>query len=504
MDLVAHVAFTETKFYFNFVGVIIIGAFMITFMFLVAGLAVAEFGAKHYGSVRRTLVAANALNAAEAGGDRFMTEINANAAYKGTNSAPSTATDSCTYASTPVTLTNNATEGRSTYETCVQNGSIANEKIVFSTGKTYLPSTSTTPLVERKIKLVISGSEPTPGYTVHTGPGGLNMSNSAAISNGPVYIGGKLTMTNSSTIGTATKPTEVFIGNKACGSGASYPSTCADGQGSPTSAVVLCCAPYHIYGKVHVVNFPIPAPTAAQNFEQNRTAKAMTLPGLYDNIVPEISTPPDNRAEVLGSANANFPAIKERSAASADCPSGQNTTTWEAGTHFKGGDINVDNKCVVTVTGDVWIDGSLSLSNTAQIKLVDGLTAPANIVIDGQNGFRSSNSSALVPNTGNVGFNITTYWANAVCSPNCTSLTGGELQSTQNTDTIIFSNSFSGSNSVFYARWSAVKVSNGTTVGGLMGQTIKLSNSGTIIFNSQTSSGTSGNWDVKYYEQVYR
>src|SRR5688500_6557918 len=103
-------------------GVIIIGALMVTLFFLITSLAVAEFGVSHYSSARRTLQAAGALNAAEAGGDAFMVAINNSSGYQGTNSAPADSSDSCNHTQTPVTLVNNSAQGKVTYETCVKSG----------------------------------------------------------------------------------------------------------------------------------------------------------------------------------------------------------------------------------------------------------------------------------------------------------------------------------------------------------------------------------------------
>ena len=85
-------------------GVIIIGAFVVTFLFLIISLSVAEFGVTHYTSARRTLVTSSALNGAEAGADSFMYQINQNSGHTGTTNAPSGTSDSCTgYTITPHT-----------------------------------------------------------------------------------------------------------------------------------------------------------------------------------------------------------------------------------------------------------------------------------------------------------------------------------------------------------------------------------------------------------------
>lgn len=483
-------------------GVIMIGAFIITLFFVAVSLAVAEFGVQHYVNTKRTVSEYSALAAAEAGGDRFMNEINASSTYQGTNNAPSNATDSCTgYTQTPVVLTNTTADGKVTYEDCQKAGTIANEKIVYATGKLYQPATASTPKVTRKLKLVInSTTTAAAGYAVQTGPGGLVMSNGASITSDQVYIGGQLSMSNNSRIGSSAKPTNLYVANQACpaGGGSSYPATCTSGQGNYRNPIYACCGPQKmIYGNVHAVNFQ-----PSSDYDTNRTLSLMTSAGYVDNIVPAVSMPADNRAALKA---AGFPI--SRAASSAQCPWPTNATTWAGGTHFTGGDINISNNCVVTVTGDIWIDGGLVLSNnTSLISAVPG-GGVANIMIDGSNGFKPSNNSSMASSTsGGNAFNVTTYWANAPCSPNCTTLTGSQLYNSQQNETIVTSNNFTAAGTSLYSRWSALHITNNTAVGPLAGQRISLDNNGTITIGTGSSGGGGGTttWAVRYYEQIYK
>lgn len=483
-------------------GVIMIGAFIITLFFVTVSIAVAEFGVTHFVSTKRTLVDYNTLSAAESGADAFLANLAANSNYQGTTNAPANATNSCTgYTSTPVVLTNNSTQGRVTYESCVKNGTIANEKEIFATAKTYLPASSTTPRITRKVRVIVTAST-TGGYAVQTGPGGLEMSNGATIATGEVYVGGQISLSNNASIGTPLTPSKVYAANKACptNGGSTYPTTCSQGGGPYQDPIYACCGNGNsnqkmIYGEVYAVNF---RPTS--NFDTNRTLSLMGNPGFVSNVVPNISMPADNRAALK---SAGFPT--SRTASSANCPHPTDTTTWAGGTRFTGGDINISNNCTVNVTGDIWISGSLTLSNNAKLvsARVDG--QPVNIMIDGSSGFRPSNSSTLAVNSAtNAGFNITTYYAAAACSPECTdaTITGSELYNSRNNETIVLSNSFTGVGSKLYARWSTVTVNNSTTIGSITGQRVRLSNSGSITFGN-SSAGATGNWRVRYYDQVY-
>ena len=102
------------------------------------------------GSAKRSQQALYAQYAAEAGGDRFMYEINKDNNYAGTN----TVCPIGTTGSNPVTLYED-TRGKATYETCATAGTIDSEKIVYAVGKFYAPATKLRAI--KKLRLVISG-----------------------------------------------------------------------------------------------------------------------------------------------------------------------------------------------------------------------------------------------------------------------------------------------------------------------------------------------------------
>jgi len=70
----------------------------------------------------------------------------------------------------------------------------------------------------------VEGS-PTGSYNVATGPGGLIMSNSASVIGTNIAIGGFVTMSNTATIGSTTKPVDSHCGQCRCpvAGGATYP-----------------------------------------------------------------------------------------------------------------------------------------------------------------------------------------------------------------------------------------------------------------------------------------
>jgi hypothetical protein len=482
-------------------GVIIIGAIIITVFFMTVALALAEFGANHYISTRRTVINNGALNAADAGADAFMYQINNASTYQGTTNAPSAATNSCSgYTITPTVLINNTVQGKVTYESCVQNGAIAGEKIVNVTGKVYLPSTSATPISTRKLRLVISGTAAAAGYTVQTGNGGLIMSNTSAVGAGDFYINGRLQMSNSASIGDAslTKASRVWVSGSGCGSGASYPQICSGATGQADLPIYISNPAAHIYADVHSPNM------TGGGSDGSSTRTRITDGGLIDGIAPVVPLPDNNRSTVMA---RNTWVSKPASAG--NCPGNGGAITWAAGTHFTG-NVSVDHGCIVTVAGDIWIDGSLQLSNNdTALKVAEGVGTAPNILIDGLAGFKGNNSSALIKNTAGTALQVRTFWSAAGACPTvapsvCPTPTGSNLLTSSNTVTIESSNSFVASGATFYAVWSQVRINNGTDVGQLIGQKINLANSGTITFSGAVVTGSAaGNWNVKYYEQTF-
>lgn len=448
----------------------------------------ATFGYRYFKIVLRTSQSLDALALAEAGGDAFLTSVNADNSYAGTNGTLGQS-DSCSNASAPVTLFSTAKQGKGTYESCVKPGTIANEKVVYSTGKIYYPATASTPTTTRKVKLIIAGTLST-GYTVYSGPGGLLLNNNVTLTSGPVYVGGKLVMTNNSSIGTVASPQTVYVADNGCPypATASYPQNCGNNQGNPPYSIQLSNGAY-IRGSVYAPN-TISDPTH------------LTNPGFVSSSVPATSMPAYDHNTVVAAITNN------QAASTADCSSG-NTTTWNANTKFTG-NVSTSNNCSVTVNGDVWITGNLTLGNNSNIIVGNGLGSAPKIVIDGSGGLNTGNNSAFIPNGGGIGFLTMTFYsrnaantgANA-CSPTCSSVTGLELANSTTWITINLANNFSGANSsVFYARWSELYVGNNATVGALLGQYIVLNNNGNLIFNSSSALGTY-TWDVKYYEQIY-
>ena len=423
-------------------------------------------------SVKRSASDISAQYVAEAGIDKAVFEINNDPTYPGTNTACPLGTSG----SNPVTLFDDSIKGKATYETCTMAGSIPHEILVYAVGKVYASSTSAYPIATRRIKATVQGS-PAGDYALQTGPGGLTMTNSAAITNGPVYVGGFLTMSNSSSIGSPGAPISVGVANARCpaGGGSTYPAICAAGV-QPNPITITNSA--RIYGNVSANGQSISTGMSHSGLVASTGVSAPSLPD-YDRDTHKAA------------------ASTTLTSSAASCSGSQNKT-WPANVHITG-DVTLSNSCVITVNGDAWIDGRLTLSNSSVMRVAASATNSPTIMVDGSSGIIMNNSSSIATNSAGVGFYMITFHSAASCTPNCVSVTGTDLYNSHALNTITVGNQGLAAGTKFYARWTALTISNGGTVGSIMAQKITLGNSGNLSF-SNTASTQNYTYDIRYYE----
>jgi hypothetical protein len=171
------------------------------------------------------------------------------------------------------------------------------------------------------------------------------------------------------------------------------------------------------------------------------------------------------------------------------------------------------NNCKVTVEGNVWITGNLTVSDYAELIVKNGLTSPPNIIVDGSTGVTASSNVAFKSNnsTTPVGFKVVTYYSTNSCTiavpptASCTNLTGTDLYNSQSLRTIYINNYINAPNTQFYARWSLVHMDSLANVGSLVGQTVKATNNSTIEFGlgEDPSQGGTASWAVDTYKRIY-
>lgn len=437
---------------------VIILPFLILIITYYVSLSVTNFGL-----ARRDQFHTQAQLAADAGADYAMGQISLDENWAGTASEVTLHSDSDTKTTYIATVSNDGTDS----------------KTVTVTGKTYQPASAATPKTSVTIKI---GLRPvrSAGFSVVTGVGGLYMSNSSKITGGDVFVNGEVSLVNSAQIGLTTSPVNLYVADQICPvpPDANYPRVCNSGEaGQP----ITLQNSSHIYGSVRANN--------------QTSGSGMSNSGLVatSGVTPQ-ALPDYDR-------NAQKAAITTTiSGSAASCSSG--TKTWAANTKISG-NVTVSNSCTVTVLGNVWISGNLDVSNSAKVKVDNSLgsTRPV-IMVDGANGAKFSNSSNLVSNSSNTGFEIITYWSKASCSPDCSDVTGTDLYNSRNTTTISLNNSSQGAKTIFYARWTKVSISNSGQIGALIGQVIDISNSGTITFGTSAGAGTT-TWVISDYRRSF-
>lgn len=398
--------------------------------------------------------------AVDAGADYAVGQINQDSSWAGI---------------TETTLQTDSTK-RTTYAVTVASNS-ASSKTLTVTGRTYFPSTAAAPSASVTVKVdlqaISQGS-----YSIVSGVGGLIMSNSSKIVAGDIYINGTISMSNTAQIGLSTNFVNVNVANEACplSGGPTYPRLCNLGENNNPISINNSA---RIYGDVKANHQFSGAGMSNPGLTASSGVAAQPLP-VHDR--------PAQKAAVAVTIPGNF-----------SCSNGNQT--WAANTKIMG-NATISGNCKVTVQGNVWITGDLSLTNTSQMIVAAsmGSTRPI-IMVDGAGGANFRNSSQLVSNTDGTGFMIYTFW-NSTGNPD-TNVTGTDLFNSRNTVTINLQNSASAPQTVFYAYWSRVQISNTGAIGALIGQSVELKNNGTITFGTSVPTGGSTYWLVNGYRRSF-
>lgn len=404
----------------------------------------------------------NAQLAADAGADYAIEQISLNNSWSGTGGE--------------IQLHNDG-QIKTTYTATV--ATIANIKTITVTGKTYFPATS--PNFNRSVSLYVDLRSVTTGsYSIISGEGGLFMSNNSKVVGGDVFVNGEVNLINNAQIGLSTNPINLSVADQVCPipADATYPRVCNNGENVQPISISNNAK---IYGTVNATN------------QTNGTG--MSNPGL---IVGTTVTP---QTLPTYDRNAQKAAVTSTvTAATASCSGAKATKIWPANYKITG-DVTIAIGCDLTINGNVWITGSLTLSGNSRILVADsqGGNTPI-IMVDGSAGAILMNNSQIVTNSSGSGIELITFWSAAGCSPDCATVTGTPLYNSRAVTTISMQNNGNAPKSIFYAYWSQVSLNNGGQIGALIGQTINLSNNGTITFGASINS-SSVTWVVNGYRK---
>ncbi|HEY1063763.1 MAG TPA: hypothetical protein VGE30_00515 [Candidatus Saccharimonadales bacterium] len=455
-------------------GLVLVMAMVVVAALLLIGLALISQSANQYTVTNRTATNSNAIYTAEAGVEQSIQQLNASSNFSG-------------YAS-PQMFFDTKEQGYGVYTTTITPASGNNNaKVITSTGKIYQYRNHTKLVSSRTVQVTVVGTT-AEGYSVMTGPGGLILNGSANITNSSVFVGGKITLTGSSRIGTATKPLQVDVGNKACPAGAnpgaSYPTVCT------TSEPISLAWSTNIYGTVCATGQTSRGPN--NNIQTGNGGQGL----IVGCTAPEVSTPTYDRAAHIASMTTTASGSDNTYV----CNQWPFNRVWPAGLRLNG-DVNIASSCKLTIKGNVYITGNLTIGGAAVIKVDDtvGTTRPV-IVADGK--ITVGGSAAITANTSGTGAEFISFASNAACGSTCTSITGTALKNTSTYETINVGGAVSVPGVVFNAYWGKATIAGSGNVGSAVGQTVDLSGAGTVTFGTKLSSGVS-TWTITSYQIKY-
>ncbi len=452
-------------------------------VFLTILMGIITLSMENYKTANQSAKDMVSLSAAEAGADAAIFNLNV-ASNSGSNYAGTTPpvggacslATSATSSAAAVVLTNQP-QSYVTYESCIIDSSAGPnmERTIYSVGKAYAKQGAPHPQSVRRVKLITS-AQVSGNYSVHTGNGGLVMSNSATIANGNVYVNGSLSMINTAQIGSSAAPAQVYVANYSCPKTApytGYPSLCASGEPITMDNTA------HIYADVHANGQVTGTGMSNGGLVQSTGVATLPLP-TYDRAAHQsrVTTTINGNQSCGGSATLTFPA---------------NTKIT--------GDLSAGNNCQVILKGDLWVTGNITLNQKALIITDAAVAAIPTIMVDGSTGVVFNQQSGAATNASGIGTQFVTFYSTAGCSPNCADVTDADLFNSTPITTINLGNQSLSAGSRFFARWSTISVAQGGAIGSVAGQRILLSNSGSISFSSNLGT-TTYSWVARYYEPV--
>jgi hypothetical protein len=423
-------------------GIIMVGALIIMVFFMTIAVGVAEFGLSQYTSARKSVLAVSALNVAEAGADSFLYNMNQDNTYTGTNSE--------------VEFFNNGIQGRGTYQTTISNGAFANEKIMYSTGRVYLPASATTPKETRKVKLVIRGTNPFK-YAVQTGTG-------------PFYLYGNSTLIGSffSNSTFALQDNSVSLSGTIMAAG----DDGSTGAGHPCS---IYGSNANLSGTINVAKNVCITPRAGSTVTTNDpTVTAQPLPSIPAAVLDSVAA-----TATCGSLTSS-PFIIQ----SAHYP--------DAGSGTTGGcNVNLKKNTNYTLNGTVHIRGDLNIDGNV-ISLAEGITTDTYVIVEGKINI-TGNGSAIASNSNGAAL---------IFVSNDTGDCNGDKNCSNNAINII--SNTSSFNSLFLALNGSIGYEGRGSIGSIASKSTVINGNGTITFlKIDTTSLDYDFWDVKYYQQVF-
>ncbi|MGH7234732.1 MAG: hypothetical protein ACREF7_04820, partial [Candidatus Saccharimonadales bacterium] len=182
------------------ITVLVMTLFLSALGLAIMGLTTTEFQTTHY-----ELYTQNSELTAEAGIEQTVEELNQNSGFSGYPTA--------------TTFFDDASQGYGVFTTTISAiPGNSSAKLISSTGKVYNFNNPSQLLSTYSAEVTVVGTS-APGYSVISGPGGLILSGSAAITNSTLYLNGYISMSGAASIGTKSVPSTVYVGDDWCPQG---------------------------------------------------------------------------------------------------------------------------------------------------------------------------------------------------------------------------------------------------------------------------------------------
>lgn len=441
---------------------------------IIVGFALISSTASQYTLTSNDTYRDNALLTAEAGVEKSIQQLNSNDNFSG-------------YA-TAQQFFDNSEQGLGSYTVTVANHpSNTNGRVITSIGKVYNYHNPSHLISTRIVRVTAVGTS-SQGYSVYSGPGGLILGGSAAITNSSVYVNGTITLTGAAKIGTASQPLTVDVANVACPTGSSpgstYPKLCTSSQ--PISLAYST----NIYGTVCATG---QTSTGPNNNIQGGNGGSGLKPGC---TAPTASPPTYDRSAQIAAVTTTASGSDNNYT----CQSWPFNRTWPGNLKLTG-NVDVSSSCNLDVKGNVYITGNLTIGGAARITVDNsaGSTRPV-VIVDGT--ITVGGSAQLIANSSGTGIEFISFKSTASCSPSCTSLSGNDLKTSSGTQTVNIGGAASLPGMVFDAYWGKIVVAGSGNVGSAIGQTVDMSGAGTVTFGTTLSSGAR-TWTISSYQELY-
>lgn len=394
---------------------------MVTSVALMAiAVAIMSVSSSKYAKTSTDGKTANAVYVAEAGVSDTLNRLNQSNTFTGY--------------STKKQFYSSNEKGKADYTTTVAAG--ANDTlIVTSTGNIYTTPDSTSPVVTRTIKAILTKARTPITENVIAGAAGLTMSGTyfpwfgqpTAMQKGSVYSRGKIRLNGGATsIGTAADSARVNTPNVGCGPAANFPQQCAANDPPITfGGTWFSSGVGKIYGSVCATDQPasadiLPGPTGT---------------GLQQGcIAPDYGMPYFDKEEFTNSKVVPILA-----------PVAQCTipffgpilpVIWPANARIVG-NVNLAGNflgdCAATLMGDVYIKGDLTIGSKARINVSDTLGGRKPVIVVNGKVTIKNDATGVFANSSNSPVTIVSFWStdnDCSTSDTCTTLNPAHLYST--------------------------------------------------------------------------